>query len=357
MNKPQVGQPPSLLVWATTASVLSGELFIWPLHLVMVAGQNSDLVLIWVVLWMIAVTELSPHPDSLDGTWLTVHAWLQGIACLGLIAMDGIMLVELAGMLQTFYYFNTPRWALILPIVLVVIWGARGVGVTIWRTIFLWIPVLLSTSFLILTISLTNVRFGRVLLPNQVIVLSNQLQGIFIVAYLGLPLGVTIRALHPLLAKPANRVHKLWAAFAPWMVLAALYVVTMGTIGDQALTRLSWPVVFTLDHVTLDSSFFLSRIGLLVVFGWTVGVALGIMIHLRFLLMLANSKVPRISRYLTYCTGLWWTIESFALKSPNSAASLLIHTFDPMSALYLLAEMGFILAWRGFRRHGKNAPT
>lgn len=354
MNNSQVGQPTSLLVWATTASALSGELFVWPLHLVMAAGQNSVLVLIWVVLWMVTITLISPSPTKLDGTWSTVHAWLQGVACVVLIAMDGIMLVELSGMLQTFYYFNTPRWALIFPIIVIAGWGARGISATLWRTISLWIPVLLSITFLILMISLTNVHFGQILLPNHVIILSNQLQGIFVVAYLGLPIGVTIRSLHPILAKPAPKPHRIWAAIAPWMVLSALYVVTMGSIGDQALTRLSWPVVFTLDHVTLDSSFFLSRIGLLVVFGWTVGVALGIMVHIRLLVIFSNTAAPRISHYLPLSIGILWMIETFILKSPDSAAYLLTHMFDPVSSVYLLGEMGFLLTWQLFRKHRNN---
>ncbi len=343
---------PALVIWVTVATVVSGGLFVWPLHVVMVAGQDSDLVLIWVGLWLAAITVLSPSAASLAGRWATINRILGIGASVGLIGMDVIILDELAGMLQTFYYFETPRWALILPIVCLIVWGARGVGATLWSAVFLVIPVLLGVTGLTLAIALTNFHFGRVLLPNQVMVLPAQLDGLLVVAYLGLPLGVTLRSVIPLLATPPSLGDRVWAAVVPWTLLGALYSVTMGSIGNQALVHLRWPVVFTLDHVTLDSTFFLSRIGLVVVFGWTVGVALGLMVHLRVFLMTTHQTLGMRTRYGPLAVGIFWTMGTFALPSPDTATTLLLQVFDPLCAIYLFMEMSFLCAWRSTHRHG-----
>ena len=348
---------PSLLVWAVVASVVAGGLFVWPLHVVMVAGQDSGVVLVGVGLWWAVVALLSPGSERFDGAWSTFNTVLQVTACVGLMVMDVVILAELGGMLQTFYYFETPRWVLILVIIGVVGWGARGRGPTLWRTVFMWIPVLLGITFVTLLIALTNVHYGRVLLPNQVIVISAQLRGFLVLAYVGLPFGATIRSVRHVLVAPSPWGWRLIATIVPWTLLAALYSVTMGSIGDQALVHLRWPVVFTLDHVTLDSTFFLSRVGLVVVFGWTMGVALGLMVHLRLLILVAHESVPRITPALPWVGVLFWTVGTMLLPSPDVATRLLLTIFNPLSGIYLLVEMGFLMTWRGTRWHQRRRRT
>lgn len=347
--------PPALLVWAVVASVVAGGLFVWPLHLVMVAGQNSGVVLVGFGLWLAAVALLHPGHEGFDGGWSTGYRALQVTACVGLMGMDGMILAELGGMLQTFYYFETPRWVLVLVIIGVVGWGARGRGATLWRTMFLWIPILLGITFLTLLIGLTNFHYGRAVLPNQVIVIPAQLRGFLVLAYLGLPFGATLRTVRQVLGAPPAWGWRLGAIMAPWTLLAALYIVTMGSIGDQALIHLRWPVVFTLDHVTLDSTFFLSRIGLVVVFGWTMGVALGLMVHLRLVIEVAHDTVPRITPYLPWGAGVLWAVSTMLLPSPDVATQFLLTIVNPFSGLYLLIEMGFLMTWRGTR--GRRRPS
>lgn len=351
--------PPVLLVWAVVASVVAGGLFVWPLHVVIVAGQDSGVVLVGFGLWLAAVALLHPGPEWFDGGWTTWNTALQVTACVGLMGMDGVILAELGGMLQTFYYFETPRWALILVIIGVVGWGARGRGATLWRTVFFWIPILLGITFLTLLIALTNFHYGRVVLPNHVIVISAQLRGFLVLAYVGVPFGATLRSVRHVLGAPSSWGWRLVAIIVPWTLLAALYIMTMGSIGDQALVHLRWPVVFTLDHVTLDSTFFLSRIGLVVVFGWTMGVALGLMVHLRLLIEVAHDTVPRITPYLPWGVGMFWAVSTMLFPSPDVATQFLLTIVNPCSGLYLLVEMGFLITWRGTqgRRRRRQTPS
>lgn len=336
-----------LLVWATAASVIAGGLFVWPLHLIVVSGQNSVLALIAGGLWALAIAGLS-------SVYIPSGRWVQGIntgmalvACVGMMCVDALMLVELTGMLQTFFYFETPRWALITPLIVLIVWMARQREMVLWRVVALWIPVLSAGSLGIFALALTNVHFGRALIPNQQILIRPLTQGLAIIAYLGWPFGVTLRTVRSVLGEPPQLGIRLTTAVTPWLVFSMLYGIAVGALGPQAVMQLRWPVVFTLDHVTLDSTFFLSRIGIVVVFGWTVGMVLGLTVHVRVLMRNIAPIWSALPPYIPYAAGLMWWIAGFAVATPNTASTLLVTGMDPIAATYLASEMGWLLFLRG----------
>lgn len=59
------------LLWIMSASLLSGSLFIWPLHVVMVAGQNASLSIGLGLLWAMALVAMTPFSGNLGCTWVT----------------------------------------------------------------------------------------------------------------------------------------------------------------------------------------------------------------------------------------------------------------------------------------------
>ncbi|NMP24095.1 hypothetical protein [Sulfobacillus harzensis] len=130
------------LMWIAFASVVSDGLFVWPLHIVIAAGQNAGIAVLVGALWVLAVAALSNLQPSDAGFWPTVFKGLNAVGLLGVLILDGVMLVELFGMLQTFFYFDTPRWALEVPLILAVAVATQRRGAIPWRVVTLWVPIL-----------------------------------------------------------------------------------------------------------------------------------------------------------------------------------------------------------------------
>jgi len=121
--------------------------------------------------------------------------------------------------------------------------------------------------------------------------------------------------------------------------LGALYVLTVGALGPVALTHVRWPVVFVLDHVTLDSAFFLSRIGIVVVFSWTLGVMLGLIVHLRLVWTLVPVRPgTRLGGSGILLAG-WALVALRLFPSPLASTRVLLRWLDPGAVWYLLVEM------------------
>ncbi len=350
--------PRLLLVWGTLASVVSSGLFVWPLHLVQVSGQNGGLVLLVVVGWSAIIALLSPW-HALGGLSGRIEEALNLIAGVLTVLIDALMLIELSAMMQTFYYFATPRFAFLLPLIALLIWvAAAHPEATLWRMVQLWTPILAVGSSLVLAVASTNIRHLRVLLPNQQIVIWPLIHGLFILSYLELPLRLTLRSIRPLLAETPAVAWRVAAAVYPWPFLMMFYLVAMGILGPAALVNVRWPLVFTLNHVTLDSTFFLSRIGIVVVFGWTVGVALSLMVHLRVVSMaLGRWWRPGVA-VLPYPVGLLWIVAPLLVPSPTRASTLLLGYLDPAAAVYLAVELLCLILWRvtGASRRRSAAP-
>jgi hypothetical protein len=333
------------LLWITSASILGSGLFIWPLHVVLVAGQNAVIALVIVLAWAMALVLLIPSLIP-SGIWQSITQILDGVALIVTCSIDAVMLNQLAAMLQTFFYFDTPRAALLLPLAIIVGLAVNRAPQTVWRMAMLWVPILLASTTLILALAAVNVTHLRTLEPNRIIQVSPISQGVGILAYVGVPVGMTVRQVSRRLASVPSPIWRLSAVFIPWLMLSTLYAIVMGSLGPQAITQLRWPIVFALDHVTLDSTFFLSRIGIVVVFSWTLGVSLGLMVHIR----LAFTWLPvrrRLAR-LTVTTLIItvWVVAALVIPSPQTSSDLLLQAVDPVARWYLVAELCTVLVLR-----------
>lgn len=238
------------------------------------------------------------------------------------------MVSRLASMLQSFYYFDTPRWVIVgslLPVVMFAIF--RG-SMTPWRMVAVWIPIVMAISLAIFVLAFVNVHHPRAILPNSVITITPVVQGLSILAYIGVPLGVTLRRIAPRLAEEAEVGFRVLAVILPWMILAMLYVIVAGSLTPDVIPAVRWPVVFT-----LDSTFFLSRIGIVVVFTWTAGIALGLIVHLRLtrMVMSQNSWIPAVM-------AIGWLVAALLLSSPQQSTSLLLQVINPLAQGYLVLE-------------------
>lgn len=334
------------LLWSMAVSVIADSLFVWPLHVVQAAGQNAEIALFLGVLWggMTAMLVRSEPPTHRLGR--TLSTGLDGVAIVGLLAVDTLMIVELFGMLQTFFYFDTPRWALMTPFIALVVWTVTRPQANPWRVISLWVPAILVLGLGILLLSFTTVQFGRLLLPSTMVSVIPVIQAFKVLAYVGLPVGVTLRRMRTLLAEPPTWTWRIAALALPVLFLSFIYVITIGSIGPAALVAVRWPVVFVLDHVTLDSTFFLSRIGIVVILLWTVGEMLGLVVHLRLASRLVEDCWLRGSGWIPVLVGSAWWISAMSLSSAQSANVLLIRWINPGIAVYLIVEVVILGALR-----------
>lgn len=166
-----------------------------------------------------------------------------------------------------------------------------------------------------------------------------------ILAYIGLPVGVTWRRVMPRMASPPSPALRVVAMIVPWLFLRGLYVMTMGSLGPEVVTMVRWPVIFALDHVTVDNkAFFLSRIGLIVVFSWTLGVALGLMVHIHLLENVLHRPIIR------WVAPIAWIVASLSLGSRESSAAFLLHVITPIAQFLviidLVSSIVSSIAWR-----------
>lgn len=324
-----------------SASMLTAGLFIWPLYIVKAAGQNAGLILMMALAWGITIALSVPgksgHPK--------VTLMLDGVALAGVWLLDGLLLNQLGGMLQMFYYFNTPRWALMAPLLCTVWWAVNRSASTAWRLSQFWVPILLVVSFGLFALASLNVHHPRVLFPNQVIAIFPLIHGLRAMAYMGLPLGLTLRRIGARLAEPPSAKWRVLAVGLPWVFLVALYAVAMGSLGPDGIIASRWPVVMTMENVTLDSTFFLSRVGIVVVFTWTLGVTLGLIIHLRIGLMLKPLTL-HWRQGLTAAAVVLWGGIALAITSPQTSSRFLVKGFDPLAGYYLVMELAVLWALR-----------
>lgn len=344
------------MLWIVTASVLGAGLFVWPLHVVLLAGQNADISLALALLWAAVVVLFSPMA-RMGGSWTRrMLTRLDFLALLLVWGVDSLMLNQLASMLQTFFYFDTPRSAVVLPLLILVGWAVNRSAGTVWRVVGLIVPILLVTSCAIFALAFVNVHHWRPVAPNTVIAIDPILRGWGVLAYIAVPLGVTLRRVMPRLADPPAWGMRLGAMSIPWLFLAVLYILVTGSIGPDAMKDLRWPVVFTLDHVTLDSTFFLSRIGIVVIFSWTVGVSLALMIHLRLFFSVVRVRPP--SRWVL--TGLalgGWALVALVIASPEISSVYLLRDLDPLCRGYLVLEFLVLVIVRAVGRRRDVSPS
>ena len=341
------------LVWVVTASVLAAGLFVWPLHIVLAAGQNAVVVLGLAGGWGALVALLQPPRSARCRGLQPILTGLDSVAVAGVVLVDALVLNQLASMLQSIFYYETPRSALLIPLVMVVGLVANRTPTSAWRVATFFVPVLLVLSGGIFALATVNLHHPRALGPTPHLAVIPILHGLRIIAYVGLPLGVTLRRASARLATPPTWRWRLLAVAVPVAFLGSLYTITMGALGPAALTAVRWPVVFVLDHVTLDSTFFLSRIGLVIVFSWTLGVALGLAVHVRLLWTFVPVQ-PRVRLLGSAVVLGFWTVAALAIPSPNTSSQLLLRWIDGGAVGYLGVELillGGLRLMTGVRRH------
>ena len=328
-------------VLVVSASLLSQALFCWPLQIAIRAGQNAILVIPFAVGWSVMIAAASTRVMNVNlGARAQVLLRALDLAALSLlIVTDGFVVSMFCSMLRAVFYVETPRPALLLPLVGVATWAAWQGKWAAARVTSLWMPLLFIAAGIGIGLGLTNVGFGRAVIPNRTVLLLPIFQAVGVLAYAAVPLGVTIRQWIPEVQGRIRGRRSTLAVLMPWTLLTTLYAMSVTTLGADALVRVRWPLVFTLEQVTVDSAFFISRIGIGIIFGWTAATIVGGMIHLTTVggWVSGGARRPSPGWGIVPAAVIIAGI-ALVVSSPTEATRWLIGFWDRFCAAYLIAE-------------------
>lgn len=339
------GQFTAVLVTAAVANML----FVWPDHVVSAAGENA-------VGSVLMVSALIMASGLLHLAWVTrldrsapVTQWaVRGLMALSLtlVAATDIGLASLFGhLLQAMFYPHTPLWGLAVPVLGIVVWLGVSSSEVVARVTHFWFVVGGSLLAGIAFIALIHVSHGHPLWPHQMYVIP-MLHGVGIMAHIFLPIGPTVALLAPRVNASVTRIRQgvLAGCGIAVGILIVIYVLVLSIVGPDTVMHLRWPLVYSLETITLDSTFFVSRIGLAVIFLWTAMVSLGFAIHIHLAgWAMTHGGWPAVVTSVAIAGALG---ASTLLFSTASAANRwILEDIDPVALVYLLLEHAVILGW------------
>lgn len=171
------------------------------------------------------------------------------------------------------------------------------------------------------------------------------IRGVGIMAYLLVPVGPTVLSLAPHVNATDRQARRGFVAAVgvTGLTLVAVYGLVAMMLGPNAIPHLRWPLVYSLETITLDSTFFVSRVGLGVIFLWTAVVALAFAVHLRLTLHWLTPRRARPPIWLTGGVGLLYGVGLLAFPTPSASTHWILRTIDPVALGYLLGEHGLVL--------------
>lgn len=346
--------------------VVANLLFVWPDHVVSAAGENA-VGSVLVVSALIVVSGVLHYEwvSRLDLSKAATLWALRGVMGMGLIlvAATDVGLASLLGhLLNTLFYPYTPLVGLAIPFIAIVVWLGVSSSELVARVTHFWFFVGGIVLLAISLIGTIHVTHGHPLWPHVVYAMP-MLHGIGIMAYMFLPVGPAVSLIAPRVNASVKRTR--YAVLAGCLIAAAgliiIYVLVIGILGPDTIMHLRWPLVYSLETITLDSTFFISRIGLAVIFFWTAVVSLGFAIHIHLSgWAMTQGGWPAVVASVGIALVLGASTVLFSTAS--AATRWILQDVDPMAIVYLVLEHGVVLGWTmtGIlvaRRNGRLAET
>ena len=347
MDRP--AQTVSVLEYTTYAvtAIIGNVLFVWPGHVVAAAGENAlgsvGLILVCLVGSGLLHHQAIRQPAGQRAIRLILRgATGAGLVLVGLV--DLALVALLTQMLHTLFYADTPRWALLLPFLPIMLWAGGITLDALGRLTQLWVPLGGTVFAAIAAVGLIHATHLRPLWPQHWYV-APMIRGVGIMAYLLVPVGPTVVGLAPRVNATDRMARRgfLAAAGITGLTLLAVYGLVSMMLGPNAIPHLRWPLVYSLETITLDSTFFISRVGLAVIFLWTAVVALAFAVHLRLSLQWLTPRQVRPPVWLTGGIGMLYGLGLLAFPTPSASTHWILRTIDPVALGYLLMEHGLLL--------------
>lgn len=329
-------------------SMVTGAVYIWPQALMSAAGPESDwavigsigLGLVMTTLGMIWIHVSPPGilVDRLQYAWgplrwpiLTVHALL----CL---LLDTAVLTLFTQMLATTFYPITPLWVMKLLIVGEAVWFASRSLSTLTRNIQLWLPLFAGMFFVLSGMALAHSPQGWALTPAPLTAVGPVGRGVLATWFLWKQNEVASTAVH--FVRPQNmtlmRRLTLGAVAFQGAVVTTVYLITVGTLGPQAVSLLRWPLVYVLGNLSAHS-FYLSRPGLLILLIWTGSMVFYLAgnvfcMGVNFSRLLTGSY--QSSPPVILVVGLAIALSSLGIATPTEATHWVLDLFNPIDLSY-----------------------
>ena len=324
-------------------SVMAASLFVWPLHIVMAAGEDATISMViagafGTLFILLQVIAWDPNESAPLMEW-----FLTATGVILTLVVDALVVVLFIDMLKEFFFPETPRVALMAPLLLLVGWWATASWKRIARRAQLWVPLMLVGSLIPIFLSFLNWAHPVALEPHSWTAFVPEMQGAAILTYVVVPLGATVRVAGRRLAgSTGTRVRAgVGAIFGLWLWLALVFVTTVGSLGTDALVHLSWPLVYVLEETTLDSSFVVSRPGVITIFGWSAFIVIALVIHLRLAVTWAEDLDTGWKSIGLVAIGVgeaaYWAGVAL-LDTAHQATTVLISEVDPLAAGLIILD-------------------
>lgn len=149
----------------------------------------------------------------------------------------------------------------------------------------------------------------------------------------------------------------LIAAAGISLILLAIYGLVTLMLGPNAIPQLRWPLVYSLETITLDSTFFISRLGLAIIFLWTAVVVLAFAVHLRLAVHLIPLSGRRSPFWLSGTLGLLYGIGLIVFPTPSASTAWILRVVDPIALGYLVLDHAILLAMSAIVSGHRKRPV
>jgi hypothetical protein len=340
---------PGQFLWVVGISVVAGGIYLWPQYVVSLMGSNGvySLITTTAIAVGLSLAEVAVALNVQRPTFLTtLRVLMPGIGpyvifpltatlCL---AIDAIVLVLYGLMMQSYFYPYTPRLVIDLVILLVAAWVAVRTLSAVARSVQFWFPIILLLFVFVTVLTLPHISYLTALKPSSHFYVIPWLHTVFATWFLYAD-GSGVITLTPHVAWKRPRDAYVTAAAAilgQGAVLLVLYMVSVTTLGPDALSHLYWPLAYIYSLVSLRS-FFFQGVGAFVIIVWTSAITLYLAVHIFCFSWNLSSVVKNSARAyglrLLSISGAvaLLTVATFLLPSIVVARDVLFHWVTPVS--------------------------
>lgn len=329
-------------------SIVTGSVYIWPQALMSAAGPESDWAVVGSVVLALGMSTLSmiwlqvSPPgilvDHLQYAWGPLRWLLLTIHALLCILLDTAILTLFTQMLATAFYPATPLWVMKVLILGEAAWFSSRSLSTMARNVQFWFPLLTLTFFLLVGLSLIQAHQWWALAPGSLKAAGPVGQGIVATWFLWKQNEVTTTLAHFVRPQKMAMIRRLTlgAILFQGLVVTLVYLITVGTLGPQAVTLLRWPLVYVLSNLSAHT-FYLSRPGLIILLIWTGAMVLYLAgnffcMGVNFSRLLTGSY--NSSAKVIAVVALSIAAGSFLINTPTQSTHLVLDIFDPIDLTY-----------------------
>ncbi|AUW92833.1 MAG: GerAB/ArcD/ProY family transporter [Sulfobacillus thermotolerans] len=358
------------------SSIVTGAVYIWPQALMTAAQSQSDWAVVGSICLALGMTglgliwiQLTPPGilvDRLGYAWGPLRWILLLIHAVLCLVLDTAVLTLFTQMLAASFYPATPLWIMKGLIIAEAAWFASRSLSNFARNVQFWFPVFAFTFFILAGMGLGHVEAWWAFLPHALKDTGPVGQGIVATWFLWKQNEVTATLSH--FIRPQNIVMirrvTLGAIAFQTLVVILVYLITVGTLGPQAVILLRWPLVYVLSNLNV-STFYLSRPGLIILLLWTGSMVFYLASNL-FCMGINFSRLITGSYKSTMPTTLIIAIimmvGSCFIDTPTQSTHLVVDFFDPIDLGYSFVVISLsilltliVTSWR--RHHPKSPPA